>query len=135
MALPLTVRIDPMSADTRAVVDGLAAEVELPLDRLGVSTSGLTAEERVRVHLARAVATTPSLLLLEQPTAGISDPGARQALAGVLRRLGQRRQVGWIVLGENSAFARAAGGKHVQLNPSTGAVSSGSAWRWFWPRA
>ena len=129
LALPLTLTIDPMSAETRRQVDGLAAEVGLQNARLDQPASTLTPDERVRAHLARALALNPSLLILERPTAGIDDREHARALGVTLRALSLARGLGWIALTDDDAFARASGGTRLRLEPETGELVGAGFWK------
>jgi ABC-type lipoprotein export system ATPase subunit len=127
LALPLTLSIDPMSAETRAAVEALAERVGLPSGRLDAKTSTLTAGEQVRVHLARALAPRPELLLLEHPTAAVRDDGERRALGEVLRHAVGSADTGWIALTADRVFGRAAGTTWLRIGPD-GDVRSESFW-------
>ena len=131
LALPMTLSVDPMSADVRAKVDALADEVELSRNRLGLKVAALTPLERTRLHLGRALGPGPSLLLLEHPTDGLVNDIERQAFGNTLRAAGLRRDVGWIALSNDAIFARASGGRHEQLQPTTGELTRVRHW-WFW---
>ncbi len=89
LALPLTLSIDPMASDVRATVERLADLVGLARARLTDVASTLSAEELVRVHLARALATRPVLLLLEHPTAGVDEAHLRRTLTSIEGELGR----------------------------------------------
>ena len=131
LALPLTLSIDPMAADVRAQVERMAADVGLAAARLDALAGTMTAEERIRAHLARAIALNPEVLLLEHPTATL---GARAAAFGAtLRALGEARNLSWLAISDDLPFQRAAGGRALRLNPSTGDVRAarGSWFRWF----
>src|SRR5262245_53512810 len=122
MALPMTLSIEPMPADIERRVQALAAEVKLSPERLAQAASTLTASERVRVHLARALASDPIVLLLEHPTVGL-DPADAEALGEILKHVGESRGVAWIALTEDDRFARAADGKRLRLKPATGELT------------
>jgi ABC-type lipoprotein export system ATPase subunit len=117
MALPLTLAIDPMSPETRAAVEALAARVGLPVARLDAKASTLTAGEQVRVHLARALAPGPKLVLLEHPTAAVADEGERKVLGEAVRHATASTATGWIALTSDRTFGRAAGATWLRVAP------------------
>ena len=114
MALPLTLTIDPMSPETRAAVESLADRVRLPRARLDAKASTLTPGEQVRVHLARALAPRPQLVLLEHPTAAIRDDGQRRSLGETLRHATDDG-TGWLALTDDRVFGRAAGATWLRI--------------------
>jgi predicted ABC-type transport system involved in lysophospholipase L1 biosynthesis ATPase subunit len=120
LALPLTVSIEPLADPIRARVRGLAAEVGLDPSRLADRMAGLPAGDRVRVHLARALAPGPRLLLLEHPTRTIDDPGDARLLGAALRRAADARGIGWLAVSDDPVFAAACGGRRLRLDPETG---------------
>lgn len=131
MALPFTLSIDPVPPEVGESVRALAAEVELPANLLTAPASRLDEAGRMRVHLARALALNPQMLLLEHPTAGL-DPGDAGALGRLLSAIGKRRPVAWLAISEDDAFVKEAGGKQCRLAPATGAIgAAGREWR-FW---
>ena len=95
LAMPLTLQIDPVPPDVAARVAALARACGIEADGEGGGAwlQHVTGEApphiRARVHLARAVALAPALLVLEHPGADLPTD-ARAAFAG-LRRLGDRR--------------------------------------------
>lgn len=112
LALPLTLAIDPMSAEVRATVESLAREVDLPLESLdrppGQSSQSPAAEaERTRLHLARALAHQPQVLLLEHPTTSHAPWGQNFAVS--VRAIADARKLSMIVVSEDDRFARACG--------------------------
>jgi len=122
MALPLTVSIDPVTEPVRASVRRLAVDAGIDLARLPDLAGTLSAEERTRTHLARALAPDPQLLLLEHPTRGFEQPGAARAFGELLGRISETRRLGWIAISDDASFARASGGRLLRLDPNRGTL-------------
>ena len=123
MALPFTLSIDPMPPEVRQAVESLAAEVELPVDLLPAPVHKLGEAERARVHLARALALNPQVLLLEHPTAKLS-PEEAASFGRLLPAIGARRNLGWLAVSEDDAFAVEAGGRRYRLAPGSGELNA-----------
>jgi ABC-type lipoprotein export system ATPase subunit len=128
MALPFTLAIDPMPDDVRAKVEALASEVGLNPLRLSSPIAKLSQEERVRVHLARALGTGPVLLLLEHPTARL-EPAPAEAIGRTVRQVAESRGMAWVALTEDEHFARGAGGTKLRLKPASGELAADRLWR------
>jgi ABC-type transporter Mla maintaining outer membrane lipid asymmetry ATPase subunit MlaF len=129
LALPLTLSIDPIAPDIRQQVRRLAAEAGLSDAALSQPVSQLSEADRLRVHLARALALHPQMLLLEHPTARLA-PAESEAFGTQLRTIGERRALAWLALTEDEAFAGAAGGRRGRLVPGSGDVKAHRpAWR------
>ena len=133
LALPITIAIDPLSEDVRRRVEKDAADVGLEPALLDTPVGGLTAEQRLRLHLSRAAANGPQFLLLEHPTAQLEDAAAAARTGKVLRAISGARGFGWLSIGEDEAFAEAAGATRISVTPATGVVAAAkSGWRrWF----
>jgi ABC-type ATPase involved in cell division len=128
MALPLTLTIDPMTSETRRRVDALGVEVGLSRERLDAPAATLTPAERVRVHLARALAHDPVLLLLEHPTAGL-DAAASAGLGTTLRTMAAARGIAMVALSDDTGLAAAAGATRLKLAAATGALERPPLWQ------
>lgn len=128
LALPISLSIDPMSLELRGAVEALADVVELPRARLGAQVSTLSADERARVHLARAVATGPLMLLLEHPTVGLDGPAAGSAFGRVLRQVADARRIGWLALTDDPDFVAASGARSCRMMAATGVIVNNNSW-------
>lgn len=122
MALPLTLAIDPMSPETRARVDADAADVGLPREKLDGPAHALSAAERLRLHLARALAGRPELLMLEHPTGMLDKADDSIAFGETLKQLSATREFGFVAISEDENFGKASGGRRLKLNQRTGRV-------------
>lgn len=125
LALPLTVAIDPMTPEMRARVESDAADVGLPREKLDGPAHGLTPAERLRLHLARAVAVGPELLMLEHPTGMLDKPEESAAFGETLKALSAKRGFGFVAISEDATFSKASGGRALKLNQRTGKIGGG----------
>ena len=119
VAMVFTLDIDPVAPDVGARVAALARECGI--DDLSAIMGAAQAAVRTRVHLARAVALEPALLILEHPTAGIAD-GEREALARDIATVADRRHLTTLIVTEDDRFAALVAGRALRLEPATGAL-------------
>ncbi|HET7218802.1 MAG TPA: ATP-binding cassette domain-containing protein [Vicinamibacterales bacterium] len=119
IAMVFTLEIEPVPRETAVRVAALAADCGIG-DVRGL-TGEATPEVRARLHLARAIALSPALLILEHPTAGIPD-AARDAYAETLVAVTETRRLAALVMTQDEAFAVRAGHRAFRLEPATGAL-------------
>ena len=119
IALVFTLEIDPVPPDTAARVAALAGECGI--DDVTAVTAEVPAAMRARVHVARAVALEPALLILEHPTLGIEQREAER-LAGDVAAVIERRKLAALIITQDEAFAARAAHRALRLEPATGAL-------------
>lgn len=129
LALPFTLSIDPVPEEVRRAVADLADEVGLGRERLSASVQSLSPADRMRVHVARALAVAPQVLLLEHITASL-PPADAVALGRSLSAIADDRGLAWIAITEDDGFADAIGGTALRLEAASGdLVPHGRKWR------
>jgi ABC-type sugar transport system ATPase subunit len=128
LALPFSLDIDPMSEDLLASVREIAREMEIDeahLDRPAVQAA---VSVRMRIHLGRALAPGPRVLMMEHPTASL-PPEDVPAFARTVRTAVEARGIALIALTEDATFAEQVAGTALKLHAGTGALSSTRGWR------
>jgi ABC-type transporter Mla maintaining outer membrane lipid asymmetry ATPase subunit MlaF len=128
LALPFSLDIDPMPEDVLAQVRELAREMEIDeahLDRPAVQAAVAV---RMRLHLGRALAPGPRVLMMEHPTASL-PPEEMPAFARVVRQAIEARGIALIALTEDAAFAEQVADTALKLHPGSGVLSSTRGWR------
>lgn len=131
LAMPFTLSIDPVPDAVAAKAERLADEVGIAPERLGEPLSAAPPDVTIRVHLARAIAVDPALLLLEHPTAMLPAE-AVPAFAADLARVAGGRALAAIAMTEDARFADALGGRWLKLQAATGVLVEARRWRRFW---
>ncbi len=121
LALPFTLSIDPVPEEIRRTVADLADEVGLGRERLSASVHSLSVADRVRVHLARALAASPQVLLLEHISAPLM-PADATALGHSLAAIADERRLAWIAISEDPTFIAALGSTVLKLDAASGDV-------------
>lgn len=119
LALPLSIAIDPMSDDLAAQARLLGRDAgvddawfDRPLHEAGPDV-------RMRIHLARSLALSPALLLLEHPTVPL-PPEAREAFARQVADVAVRRGTTVVACSQDRLFARDVATRYLHLQPATG---------------
>jgi ABC-type transporter Mla maintaining outer membrane lipid asymmetry ATPase subunit MlaF len=122
IAMSLTLDIDPVPEAICGSVDALGREVGLTGEALGAPVGTATSGVRQRVRLARAIAATPSVLLIEHPRAGLGDEEVA-AFAADLARLADVRGLAVVVLAADADHARPFAPRVLVLNGATGELA------------
>jgi len=119
LAMPFTLQIDPIPPDISDRVLALAAETGIPSKDLNGPVAGLSNDLRMRVHLARAVALDPALLILEHPTATLARDDARP-FGRTVQSMARARGLTTLIISEDTAFSEAAASRRLRLNGASG---------------
>ena len=122
IAMPFTLEIDPVPRDVASRAMTLAIEAGLGSDVLHRPVAALTPGMRLRVHLVRAVALDPQLLILEHPTAEL-PPSDRRPFGADVARIAEARSLTTLIVSEDQEFSRAAAHRLLAVHGATGDVT------------
>ena len=122
IAMSLTLDVEPLADDVRQQVEGLAHEVGLDGESLDRPVAGGGVALRHRVRLARALATSPAVLLIEHPVAGL-DASEIPPLARDIARAAAARDVAVIILTAEASSATPFATQVLTLNGGTGELT------------
>jgi putative ABC transport system ATP-binding protein len=125
VAMSLTLDVDPIDPRVLPQAGALAREAGIDADVFDVPTGLAGAETQMRVHLARALALGPKVLIGEHPTATLPRESVA-AFAADVARVARARGLGLLAITEDEVFARALGGTRLQLNGATGELTAPS---------
>lgn len=119
IALSLTLEVDPIDPVVRPQAAALAREVGLDEALFDVPAGRTPPDAHMRIHLARAVALGPRLLIAEHPSASL--PRETVAAFGTdLARLARTRGLALLALTADDELAQAIGGQRLELVAATG---------------
>jgi ATP-binding cassette subfamily C protein CydCD len=128
LALPFTLEIDPIAAGVLSRVGALADEVNLGASVLDAPSAGLTAAMRMRIHLGRALALDPALLLLEHPSTTFGK-GEGRAFGDLVAKVAKSRTLPVLTISDDADLSRAVAERRFKLDPATGVLHI-ERWRW-----
>jgi ABC-type lipoprotein export system ATPase subunit len=121
LTLPFSLEIDDVPDGLQQKVATLARDAGLADEDLSRPVGDLPVHMRMRVHLARAVALDPQLLLVEHPTAGVAEE-YRRSLGRDFAAVAGRYRTAMLMLTMDVDFAEAAAHRLLALEPATGAL-------------
>jgi ABC-type transporter Mla maintaining outer membrane lipid asymmetry ATPase subunit MlaF len=125
IAMSLTLDVEPLEDTVRVEAERIAGEAGLNPAQWRLPIAGTTAAIRHRVRLARALAGSPAVLLVEHPTAGL-EPHEIAPFADDLRRVARARALAVVVLAAATAHVSPFARRVLTLNGATGELSERS---------
>jgi ABC-type transporter Mla maintaining outer membrane lipid asymmetry ATPase subunit MlaF len=130
LALPFALEIDPVPPETVQRVELLADECGIGREFLAQRAGDVPAGMRTRVHLARAVALDPRLLLMEHPTVALDEKDCG-VFGALVARVCEARKLTMLAITQDLAFASAAAHETLALQAGTGRLNAArrSWWR------
>ena len=121
IALSLTLDVDPIDPRFVPQAGALAREVGIDDRLFDVAAGRVAPDMQMRVHLARALALGPKLLIAEHPSASLP----RDTVSGFgadLGRVARERGLALVAITADDSLAKAIGGSRLELVPATGEV-------------
>ena len=119
IAMSFTLEVDPIDPAVLPEATALARDVGFGDSTLDLPAGRTSPDAHMRIHLARALALGPRLLIAEHPSALL----ARNSVAAFgedLSRLARSRGLGLLALTADDALAKSLGGQRLELNAATG---------------
>jgi predicted ABC-type transport system involved in lysophospholipase L1 biosynthesis ATPase subunit len=128
IGIPFTQQVDPISEEIRPRVRELADEVGLATADLQRPVGQSSPDIVARVHLARALALAPALLIAEHPSATLPRESVK-SYAQQMARIAKARQMALLAITADRAFSNALGGLTLMHEPATGTLRRQPVWR------
>lgn len=122
IAMSLTLEVEPLPDTVRVEAERIATEAGLGAAELNVPLAGTGVAVRHRVRLARALAGSPAVLLIEHPTAGL-EAHEIAPFADDLSRVARARALAVVVLAAAPAHVSPFARRVLTLNGATGELS------------
>lgn len=119
IAMSYTLDIDPIDPRVVPQAGALAREVGIASELFDLPAGKAGPDVKMRVHLARALALGPRLLMGEHPSAALPRDTVA-AFGADLVRVAHARGLALLVITADEALARAIGGQRLELVPATG---------------
>lgn len=119
IAMSFTLDVDPVDPRVVPQAGALARDVGIPQELFDLPAGKTAPDVKMRVHLARALALGPKLLMGEHPSAALPRETV-PAFGADLARAAQSRGLALIVITADDALAKSIGGQRLELVPATG---------------
>jgi predicted ABC-type transport system involved in lysophospholipase L1 biosynthesis ATPase subunit len=121
IALSLTLDVDPIDSRVVPQAAALARAAGIDASLFDMPLGRVPPDVKMRVHLARALALGPRLLIAEHPSASLP----RDTVSGFgadLGRAARERGLALVAITADDSLAKAIGGSRLELVPATGEV-------------
>lgn len=119
IALSLTLDVDPIDPRFIPQAGALARDAGIDASMFDLPAGKTTPDVQMRVHVARALALDPKLLLVEHASASLPRD-AVAAFGADLSRVARARGVALLAITADDVLAKAIGGQRHELVPATG---------------
>ena len=119
IAMSFTLDVDPIDPRVVPQAGALAREVGIAEALFDVAAANVPPEMQMRVHLARALALGPKLLIAEHASAALPRPPVA-AFGADLAKVTKARGLALVAITADEAFAKAIGGQRLEVVPATG---------------
>lgn len=119
IAMSFTLEVDPIDSAVLPQAAALAREVGLTDTAFDLAAGRTGADTHIRIHLARALALGPRVLIAEHPSASLPRDTVGRFGAD-LGRLARSRGLALLALTADDELAQAIGGRRLELVPATG---------------
>jgi predicted ABC-type transport system involved in lysophospholipase L1 biosynthesis ATPase subunit len=123
IAMSYTLEVDPIDPNVVPQAGALARDVGIDAALFDVPVGKTAPEIQVRVHLARALALGPKMLVAEHPSAAL----ARETVAAFgadLARVVRARGLSLVTITADAALAKAIGGQRLELVAASGELKA-----------
>ena len=128
IAMSYTLEVDPIDPEVLPKATALAREVGLADATFDVAAGRSSPDAHMRIHLARALALGPRVLIAEHPSASL--PRETVAAFGAdLARLARARGLALLALTADDELAKAIGGQRLELIAATGELKTPGLFR------
>jgi predicted ABC-type transport system involved in lysophospholipase L1 biosynthesis ATPase subunit len=128
IAMSFTLEVDPIDPEVLPKATALATEVGLDASDFDVAAGSARPDAHMRIHLARALALEPRLLIAEHPSASLPRETV-SAFGADLARLARSRGLALLALTADDELAKAIGGQRLELVAATGELKAPSLFR------
>ncbi len=119
IAISYTLDIDPIDPRVVPQAGAVAREVGIATELFDLPAGKVGPEVQMRVHLARALALGPKLLMGDHPSASLPRDTVA-AFGADLASVAQARGLALMVITADDTLAKAIGGQRLELVPATG---------------
>jgi predicted ABC-type transport system involved in lysophospholipase L1 biosynthesis ATPase subunit len=131
VALSLTLEVDPIDPRVVPQAGALAREAGIDPGAFDLAAGRVAPDVKMRVHLARALALGPTLLIAEHASAAL--PRETVAAFGTdLARAARARRLALVAVTADDGLAKAIGGTRLELVPATGELRRQGLLRRLW---
>jgi predicted ABC-type transport system involved in lysophospholipase L1 biosynthesis ATPase subunit len=119
VAMAFTLDVDPVDPRVVPQAGAVARDAGIPQEIFDLPAGKVGPEMQMRVHLARALALGPKLLMGEHPSAALPRDTVAAFGADVVRAV-RARGIALVVITADDVLAKAIGGQRLELVPATG---------------